>query len=60
MSTASWLTHIKELTTLPNQGILFEILEHNQTGTVCSLPQAVCIIDNSSDPLCVVAGVLDN
>jgi GNAT superfamily N-acetyltransferase len=50
---------ISELKTFPNQGILWEIIEKNQTGKMFELSgDAVLVMENCRDPFVFIAGIL--
>ena len=50
---------IAELKEFPNQGILWEIIEKNQTGKLFKLSQdAILVMENCSDPFVFIAGIL--
>jgi RimJ/RimL family protein N-acetyltransferase len=53
------LNIIAELKTMPNQGILWEIIETQKTGRLyCLNDKAVVILENCSDPFVFIAGEL--
>lgn len=52
---------ISEFKAFPNQGILWEIIETNQTGKIFELStNAILVIENRSDPFVFIAGMLTN
>jgi hypothetical protein len=52
---------ISELKELPNQGVLWEIIENNKTGKVFELPgNAFLIMENCNDPFVFIIGNLTN
>ena len=59
IKTITNLNIFSELQTFPNQGILQEIIEKNQTGKIFELSEtAVLIIENCHDPFIFIAGQL--
>lgn len=50
---------LTEFKTFPNQGILWEIIEQQQTGKIFELSsKAIVVIENCSDPFVFIAGEL--
>lgn len=51
---------ILELKTFSNQGVLWEVIEKNQTGKIFELADgaAVLVIENCNDPFIFIAGIL--
>lgn len=52
---------LEEFKTFPNQGILWEIIEQQQTGKIFELPsEAIVVMENCPDPFVFIAGDLTN
>ena len=52
---------LEEFKTFPNQGILWEIIEHQNTGKIFELPsKSILIMENCPDPFLFIAGELED
>ena len=52
---------LTEFKTFPNQGILWEIIEQQQTGKIFELPsKAIMVMENCPDPFVFIAGEITN